>query len=441
MRRCPLSSNIPDKEWPAPEHLDVKAHDRLDETREGIPVQTRIPERTQEVLIPPMAIVTPSMSENSITPLPSDSAHQAPPQTKTSPSPPQHLSTQCNGMERTTSPIRSSSPHSPTSIGFVLSAPPFSPSIYPSYLLPYLVPIPPPLRKGKDATKRTVRRFAKRLLRLEACLAPSMIVARAQRRFEQEQMKRSESDLFEEACMKSELKRAKRTDVFPETFQTIDIHNDGQEDEDSACEQIIITQASEIGAETRTTKTEAFAGLIIIQHRLSAMSQALSEHAKDGMLRTEPGRHSFHVDAAVSSDNGLTGIAVVHKTHRQYWASLWTAKGYRIREALDQEDAETWAIWQALQVTLEKVHADRAQVKPQDPCSLAVVYSDCAVALVKIGKGRSDGRKVVQKIIDQSMELQRLGVEVQLHWVPGHVNIPGNELADLVAKKARQPVK
>ena len=45
-----------------------------------------------------------------------------------------------------------------------------------------------------------------------------------------------------------------------------------------------------------------------------------------------------------------------------------------------------------------------------------------------------------QKIVAQSLELDQLGVEVQLHWVPGHRNIPGNELADLVAKKARQRV-
>lgn len=252
-------------------------------------------------------------------------------------------------------------------------------------------------------------------------------------------MKDRETALLKEACIKSELKRAKRTITSTNTFQTIDIHNDS--DEDSECEQIIITQDTEIGPEAKTTTTEAFAGLIKIQDRLPAMSQALSEHAEDGTLRKEPGRYSFHVDAAVSRAEGITGIAVVHKTHRQYWASLWTAKGYRIFETLDQNDAETWAIWQALQLTLEKVHADRANPKQQDPCSVAVVYSDCAGALQGIRNGSSDGKKVVRKIIAQSMELQQFGVEVHLHWVPGHRNIPGNELADLVAKKARQPAK
>jgi len=171
------------------------------------------------------------------------------------------------------------------------------------------------------------------------------------------------------------------------------------------------------------------------------MRQALSEHAKDGTRRKEPGRHSFHVDAAVSREHGLTGIAVVHKTHRQDWASLWTAKGYRIHGALDQMDAEAWAIWQALEITLEKVQTDRACVEPRDPCSVAVIYSDCATALRRIGNDKSSSGVVAQNIITQSIRLKRLGVEVQLHWVPGHSKIPGNELADLVAKKARQPIK
>ena len=215
---------------------------------------------------------------------------------------------------------------------------------------------------------------------------------------------------------------------------------DNDDKDNSECEQAIITVDSEIGAETKGVSTATFAGVIIIQDRLRAMSQALSEHIKESYLRTEPGRHSFHVDAAVSRENEMTGIAVVHKTDRWYWASEWTVKGYRIHQALDQWNAEAWAIWQALQITLNKVDADRVQMKPQDPCFLVVVYSDCKTVLRWIGNGSPKGGKVVQKIIAQSIGLQRLGVDVHLHWVPGHGDIPGNELADLAAKKARQLV-
>lgn len=103
--------------------------------------------------------------------------------------------------------------------------------------------------------------------------------------------------------------------------------------------------------------------------------------------------------------------------------------------------AEAWAIWQPLEITLEKVHTDCACVKPRDPCSVAVIYTDCITARRRIGNDKPGGRVVAQNIIIESIELKRLGVEVQLHWVPGHRNIPANELANLVTKMARQPIK
>ena len=34
-----------------------------------------------------------------------------------------------------------------------------------------------------------------------------------------------------------------------------------------------------------------------------------------------------------------------------------------------------------------------------------------------------------------------MGVEVNLHWLPGHSDIKGNETADKLAKKAAQQAK
>lgn len=281
---------------------------------------------------------------------------------------------------------------------------------------------------GIGRSQRAIRRYHRLRLRMEARFGPAEMALRDQRKIKRKQMKNLEAAHLKEACMKRELKRAKKTKVSPSSFQTIDIH-----------ERVIMEQDSEFD-----TKHNAFVGQIQIQDRLSAMTQALSEHARDGTRRKEPGRHSSHVDASVSREYSMTGIAVVHKSHRQDWASSWTAKGYRIHEALDQEDAEEWAIWQALQLILEKVSTDRVHAKPHDPCSVAVVYSDSKPALDRIAKATSHddvAPVVTRKIVGQSRELYRLGVEVQLHWVPGHRKIPGNELADLVSKMARKPVK
>jgi len=175
----------------------------------------------------------------------------------------------------------------------------------------------------------------------------------------------------------------------------------------------------------------------MIQDHINAMHQALSEHTSNGALRTTPGRHSYRVDAAVFRENGLTGLAVVNKTSRKE-GSPWTARGYRILEAVDQNDAESYAICQGLQVVKEKAQDDRAY-SGRDPCSVAVIYSDCQAAIQRIAGFACGGEKVVQRIIDQSIELQQLGIEVHIHWVRGHKNVPGNELADLVSKKARLP--
>ena len=238
--------------------------------------------------------------------------------------------------------------------------------------------------------------------------------------------------LLKDACMRRELKRATRTVIRPETSETIDIENIGNTGDSERGYELI---AQVIG---RDAPPNAFAGWIVIQDHLSAMKHALSEHKRDCMRRKEPGRHSFHVDAAISQRNGRAGLGVVHKAHRQDWASPWIAKGFRIHGTLDQEEAELWAIWQALQLTIEQAHSDRTQMRPRDPCSLVVIYSDAMSGLCAIRN--YSGGAVVKEIIAQSMELERLSIKVQFHWTPGHRNIPGNELADLVSKRARQVI-
>lgn len=195
--------------------------------------------------------------------------------------------------------------------------------------------------------KRAAHRSARQLLRRQARFTPEEILAQDQQRLKRRLMKESEADLLKEACMKREVKKAKKIAerISPKMFQTVDIHKDDDE-KDGTCDQVKFFQSNEIGGEcAKATEIEAlFAGQITIQDRLAAMNQALSEHAQYGTLRTAPGRHSFHVDAAVSREHGTTGLAVAHKTHRQNWASPWTAEGYQIKEALEQVDAETWAI-------------------------------------------------------------------------------------------------
>lgn len=288
------------------------------------------------------------------------------------------------------------------------------------------------------AAKRAERRQLKRKRDLEAPFPPSQPATCKQS--DRQKRKEDAISLRKEACVRRELRRAKKAATSLNYFPTIEIHteDDDEKNKINMRQEPIDGPDSEKSAECKVTKPEAFAGRVEIQDYLSAMRQAISEHTKGSALLTEPGRLSFHVDAAVSQPGCHTGIAVVHKTDQQSWDSEWTATGYRIHEALDATEAEGWAIWQALQITLEKVRADRTDSKPRGPRSTVVIYSDCQAALKWIRTGYSCDRKVVQKIIAQSIELQQLGVDVHLHWCPGHRGVPGNVLADLVSKRARR---
>ncbi|KAI4205855.1 MAG: hypothetical protein LQ350_000040 [Teloschistes chrysophthalmus] len=188
-----------------------------------------------------------------------------------------------------------------------------------------------------------------------------------------------------------------------------------------------------------------FVGQVVIQrqqkHIIPAIEQALSEHDLDGTPELQdPDRQVFYVDAASWHTETMTGLAVVQQGHRHASEPHWLAKGYRIEQSLKTEDAEAWAISQASQCALQKKHVECDFTKSENPASIVVIYSDCIATLQKIKKetGWSGAGGVKQKILDQSMQLQGFGTKVELHWVPGHKDIPGNVLADLVAKRARQ---
>ena len=84
--------------------------------------------------------------------------------------------------------------------------------------------------------------------------------------------------------MKREVERVKRTMIAPNMIQDIDVFkaDDKLNSERTTC---LMAQGSKGDA-----GSDAFAGVIVIQDRLSAMRQALSEHTRDGDVarRTRP---------------------------------------------------------------------------------------------------------------------------------------------------------
>ena len=304
----------------------------------------------------------------------------------------------------------------------------------------------PPTLPGPSSAVQTpashIRKFRcrdKKYFRFVARHGETEAIIRAQQRSD---MRKLEAATVHAFCSQREMKRARRARQkivgAVQTFPSLELPPEQQEqmvpisrdeEDDSAA---IIEECSQLA-----TFGPRFPGKIVIQDRLEAIKQALAEHDEQSTLRKEHGRHSYHVDAAISTGDDHVGIGIAHKSRwRRHWASEWTAKGYCIRGEMNSEDAEAWAVWQALTLIQDDTCGTSPVEKPGDPCSLAIIYSDCLSVLQSL-RTRKKGRSVAEiNIISRAHELMQLGVFVELHWVPGHRQVPGNYLADQVAERA-----
>ena len=284
--------------------------------------------------------------------------------------------------------------------------------------------------KKQQAAMKIARRCERQHLRLVARLGHAGATVHEQKRARKKQSRAAGraaiSALIKEMGMTRELTRARKQKISAKTFETLDVYDEDYGDVNS-----------QMGIDTDHF---AFAGRVVRQGLLDAMRQAFSEHTRDGLHRKEPGRHSFHVNGVVS-DHGAAGIGIVYKTHRQDWASPWATKGYRVNGITESNDAEAWAIWQALQLTLKKVKMDQENLKPRDPCSLVIVYSNSPVVLQRIRDVGYRRELIIRKIIDISTELRDLGLDIELHWVPKRRGIPGNELANIVSERVWEQIR
>ncbi|WEW58081.1 hypothetical protein PRK78_003548 [Emydomyces testavorans] len=159
------------------------------------------------------------------------------------------------------------------------------------------------------------------------------------------------------------------------------------------------------------------------------MAFALDEYRSRGNILV---RKAFWTDASCSKSK--SGIAVVWKTNPSCLFSAWEIRGYRVLHSLDSTNAELLAILQALEIAAEHI------IKSYDTPFVVAIFSDSARALAEIRGSSRNGigisNPLIQQINQQSWILSSRGIETHLHCSPGHVGIPGNDLADRVAKRA-----
>lgn len=91
--------------------------------------------------------------------------------------------------------------------------------------------------------------------------------------------------------------------------------------------------------------------------------------------------------------------------------------------------AELSGIWLAIHMAL----AIPANLEVKK--TLIFIDKQAAIQLIHNPK-KSSGQAVIKDFLEAILKLQIRGVDTELHWVPAHVGIPGNEETDIAAKKS-----
>ena len=137
-----------------------------------------------------------------------------------------------------------------------------------------------------------------------------------------------------------------------------------------------------------------------------------------------------HVDGSIYKGlHGGAGVVRTHNTNKTKDVIPINAFMCPVKTT-DAQQAELTAIEKALEMMIQ------CKIEPQQH---EHIFCDCknAVNYVQDSFARPHKyRKTIQRIRENRTQLRNMGTTISVHWIPGHADIDGNELVDLVAKGA-----
>jgi ribonuclease HI len=126
----------------------------------------------------------------------------------------------------------------------------------------------------------------------------------------------------------------------------------------------------------------------------------------------------------------------------------WNQRRYLLRGTSNVYRAKLSAVAEALAIAfswaIHKQVLDENSPQLESRVHEISIFTDSQDVLTKLENLRHralterqmQGDFILRKLITRSQYLRRLGVRVELRWVPGHARVEGNERADKAARRA-----
>ena len=91
----------------------------------------------------------------------------------------------------------------------------------------------------------------------------------------------------------------------------------------------------------------------------------------------------------------------------------------------------------AIKIVLEYIDQPEIRTKIEQ----LTIFSDSQTAigiltLQNVHWKIENHKRITLEILDKMKRIQKNGIEIKIHWTPGHANVNGNEIADRLAKEA-----